>query len=111
MKKMIIALTAFATLLAGCKEKEELTETTETNFHKGRVNTSVCCYCELPAHDAMVKTGNIQNYHVTIKLPNRKHKDEYIVCADCWRNRFATDEISDSYSTSEMEIEFWQQAD
>lgn len=96
----------FIVLLSGCRiDKEEK----EDAFKPGRVNTSVCCYCDRPAHDAMLDNGNIQNYHISVTRKNRKFKDEYIVCSDCWDKYGALDDIqsTDGY----IGCTFWQQAD
>lgn len=96
----------FIVLLSGCRIDKEQKEDT---FKSGRVNTSVCCYCEKPAHDAMLDNGNIQNYHISVTRNKRKFKDEYIVCADCWDKYDVLDDIrsTDEYAG----CTFWQQAD
>ena len=96
----------FIVLLSGCRiDKEEKEDT----FKPNRVNTSVCCYCDRPAHDAMLDNGNIQNYHISVTRKNRKFKDEYIVCSDCWDKYGCLDDIQ---STNDyVGCTFWQQAD
>lgn len=96
----------FIVLLSGCRIDKKQKEDT---FKPGRVNTSVCCYCEKTAHDAMLDNGNIQNYHISVTRKNRKFKDEYIVCSYCWDKYGALDDIhsTDNY----VGCTFWQQAD
>lgn len=103
---LLPAVVLFIVLLSGCSTDKKEKEYT---FKPGRVNTSVCCYCEKPAHDAMVDNGNIQNYHISVTRKNRKHEDEYIVCSDCWDKYGCIDDIQ---STDDcVGCTFWQQAD
>jgi len=104
---LLPVIVLFIVLLSGCRIDKETEK--EDTFKPGRVNTSVCCYCEKPAHDAMLDNGNVQNYHVSVTRKNRKFKDEYIVCSDCWDKYGCLDDIQ---STEDyVGCTFWQQAD